>query len=75
MSETVIPTSNPKRIVKPGGGQKYVNSRSGGPTENRMTKQASIKHNNPEYFKRQSDRKNADQTGFQNKEFYRGVQY
>ena len=73
MSETVIPQSSKQN--HPGKGQKYVNSRAGGPSEAGMTKNASIKHNNPEYFKRQSDRKNSDQGPFQMKQFSKGTMY
>jgi len=58
MSTTVIPQSSKQN--HPGANQKYVNSRQGGAQEANMTKNASIKHQNPEYFKRQADRKNAD---------------
>lgn len=75
MSKTVIPSSNPSRVKNPGGNQEYVNSRQGGPKEANMTKKASIKHENPEYFKRQSDRKNQDQFPFQTKEIYKGTKY
>jgi hypothetical protein len=47
--------------MHPGENQKYVNSRQGGPMENSRTKVASNKHENPEYFKRQSDRKYMDE--------------
>ncbi len=47
-------------MANPGKNNIFVGSRSGGPMEQSRTKQASIKHQNPEYFKRQSDRKNAD---------------
>ena len=57
--KTIIPSSA-KKIIQPGANQKYVNSRSGGTAEQRNTKRASIKHENPEYFKRQTDRKHAD---------------
>lgn len=59
MSETIIPQSS--RQKHPGENQKYVNSRQGGPMENSRTKNASIKHHNPEYFKRQADRKYMDE--------------
>jgi hypothetical protein len=71
MSKTVIPHSG-KPVKNPGKNQEYVNSRSGGPKENLMTKNASIKHENPEYFKRQADRKHMDQFPFQTKEIYKG---
>jgi hypothetical protein len=74
-SETIIPSSKPGNIKNPGANQKYVNSRQGGPSEQRQTKLKSIKHENPEFFKRQSDRKKMDQTGFQEKEFYKGNKY
>jgi len=44
----------------PGKNNIFVGSRSAGPMEQSRTKQASIKHQNPEYFKRQTDRKNSD---------------
>jgi hypothetical protein len=44
----------------PGKNNIFVGSRAGGPMEQSRTKQASIKHQNPEYFKRQTDRKNMD---------------
>lgn len=65
MSETVIPSS--ARAPKAAKNMKFVGSRQGGPTDQKMTKNASMKHENPEFFKRQSDRKNADQFGFQKK--------
>lgn len=59
MSKTIIPSSNPKNPNQnPGKNNVFVGSRSGGPAEQSRTKTASIKHENPEYFKRQSDRKN-----------------
>ncbi len=58
MSETIIPQSS--KQMHPGANQKYVNSRQGGPAEASRTKTASNKHANPEYFKRQSDKKHAD---------------
>ena len=61
MSETVIPSSG--RVKQPGANQKYVGSRAGGAAEQSLTKQASIKHQNPEYFKRQSDRKKDSNEG------------
>jgi hypothetical protein len=63
MSETIIPASNRTSKKHPGENQKYVGSRAGGPEEAKMSKNASIKHENPEYFKRQSDRKHADAMG------------
>jgi hypothetical protein len=72
MSKTVIPHSG-KPVKNPGKNQEYVNSRSGGPKENVMTKKASIKHENPEYFKKQSDRKHSDQFPFQTKEIFKGT--
>lgn len=65
MSETVITSG--ARAAKAAKHMKFVNSRSGSSSEHKMTKNASMKHENPEYFKRQSDRKNADQFGFQMK--------
>jgi hypothetical protein len=58
MSQTIIPQSSNQK--HPAENQKYVSSRAGAPEEQSRTKQASIKHKNPEYFKRQSDRKNMD---------------
>lgn len=58
--KTVIASSSISGKKQPGGNQQYVNSRKGGPTEASRTKQASIKHQNPEYFKRQTDRKSVD---------------
>lgn len=49
-----------KRMGNPGKNNIFVGSRSGGPMEQSRTKQASIKHQNPEYFKRQTDRKHHD---------------
>lgn len=54
----------------PGKNNVFVSSRGGGPAEQSRTKQASIKHQNPEYFKRQSDRKNTDNS---NENVGRGV--
>lgn len=65
MSETVIASS--AKHNKKQNGVKFVNSRSGGKSEHAMTKNASIKHENPAYFKRQSDQKKSDQFGFQMK--------
>ena len=45
----------------------FTNSRKASPSEHTMTKNASIKHENPAYFKRQSDQMKADQFGFQMK--------
>ncbi len=66
----------------------FVSSRAGGPAEQSRTKQASIKHQNPEYFKRQTDRKNHDSNenvgrgvgkigkdNFQPKQFAKGTMY
>jgi len=44
-------------MANPGKNNIFVGSRQGGPMEQSRTKQASIKHENPEYFKRQTDRK------------------
>jgi hypothetical protein len=44
----------------PGKNNIFVGSRQGGPMEASRTKQSSIKNQNPEYFKRQTDRKNQD---------------
>lgn len=72
--KTVIASSSISGKKQPGKNQVYVNSRSGGPTEQANTKNASIKHQNPEYFKRQSDRKNHD-AGFNPKQFAKGTMY
>ena len=55
MSRTVIPSGG--NVKQPGKNQTYVNSRQGSAVENKMT---SAKVQNPEYFKKQSDRKNSD---------------
>lgn len=62
MSKTIIPSDKKQenRMNNPGKNNIFVGSRQGGSMEHSRTKQASIKHNNPEYFKRQTDRKNAD---------------
>lgn len=65
MSETIIPSG--ARGLKDQNGVKFVKSRQGGPSDQKMTKNASIKHENPCYFKRQSDRMKADQFGMQMK--------
>lgn len=54
----------------PGKNNVFVGSRQGGSMEQSRTKQESIKHQNPEYFKRQSDRKHADMS---NENVGRGV--
>jgi len=61
MSETVIPQSTKQH--HPGKNQKYVNSRGGSAAETGMTKNASIKHHNPEFFKRQTDRASNENVG------------
>lgn len=71
--KTIIPASD--KVKHPGKNQVYVTSRQGGQKEASRTKQASIKHQNPEYFKRQSDRKNKDQDNFQMKQFSKGTMY
>ncbi len=71
--KTVIPSGG--RVSNPGKNQVYVGSRQGGPAEASRTKQASIKHANPEYFKRQADKKNSDQSGYQMKQFSKGTMY
>jgi hypothetical protein len=73
MSKTVIPSSG--NVKHPGKNQKYVNSRGGEKAESSMTKKASMKHANPEFFKRQSDRKNSDQFPFQSKQLNKGTIY
>ncbi len=85
MSQTVIPSDKrqEKRMANPGKNEKFVGSREGGPREHAMTKNASIKHENPEYFKRQADRKShdsldkfkKDQSGFQEKQMSKGCVY
>lgn len=69
MSKTIIPSDmrQEKRMNNPGKNEIFVGSRSGGKAEHIATKEASIKHANPAYFKRQSDQKKADQLGFQMK--------
>lgn len=57
-------------MANPGKNNVFVGSRSGGPMEASRTKQASMKHQNPEYFKRQADRKHADMS---NENVGRGV--
>lgn len=60
MTKTIIPSDmrQEKRMHNPGKNNIFVGSRQGGPAEQSRTKQESIKHQNPEYFKRQSDKKN-----------------
>lgn len=62
MTKNIIPSDQrqEKRMGNPGKNNQFVDSRQGGPMEQSRTKQESIKHLNPEYFKRQSDRKNMD---------------
>lgn len=62
MSKTIIPSdkNQERRMANPGKNEVFVGSRQGGKSEHIATKEASIKHHNPEYFKRQSDRKNYD---------------
>ena len=62
MTKTIIPSDKrqEQRMGNPGKNNIFVGSRQGGQMEASRTKQASIKHQNPEYFKRQSDRKNMD---------------
>lgn len=76
MTNNIIPSDKrqEKRMSNPGKNNQFVGSREGGPMEHSRTKQQSIKHANPEYFKRQSDRKKIDQNGFQIKQFSKGVQ-
>jgi len=59
MTKNIIPSDQrqEKRMANPGKNNIFVGSRQGGPMEQSRTKQASIKHENPEYFKRQTDRK------------------
>lgn len=52
-----------KRMHNPGKNNHFVNSRQGGPMEHSRTKQESIKHNNPEFFKRQQDRASNENVG------------
>src|SRR5574337_817482 len=65
MSKTVIPSDvqQERRMNNPGQNEKFVGSRQGGSNEHHMTKSASQHPQNPEYFKRQTDRKNADRFG------------
>lgn len=71
--KTIIPSSaNPK--PRPANNMKFVNSRAGGPAEHKLTNKMSGKHQNPEYFKRQTDRKNSD-NDFQSKQFSKGAMY
>src|SRR5271163_3296857 len=62
MTKTIIPSDarQEKRMANPGKNNIFVGSRQVGPMEASRTKQASIKNQNPEFFKRQSDRKHAD---------------
>ena len=62
MTKNIIPSDQrqEKRMGNPGKNNTFVSSRAGGPAEQARTKQESIKHQNPEFFKRQSDRKNMD---------------
>lgn len=62
MSKTIIPSDKQqeKRMNNPGKNNIFVGSRQGGSMEASRAKTASIKHENPEYFKRQSDRKMID---------------
>lgn len=73
MSKTVIPSSG--NVKHPGANQEYVKSGKGSKKEQEMTKNASIRHQNPEFFKKQSDRKNHDQFPFQIKEQSKGLKY
>jgi hypothetical protein len=77
MTNNIIPSdkAQEKRMGNPGKNNQFVGSREGGPLEHSRTKMKSIKHSNPEFFKRQSDRKNADQNGFQQKQFSKGTNY
>lgn len=85
MSKTIITSipSQEKRMHKSPQNIKFVGSRQGGLTDANMTKMASIKHKNPDYFKRQTDRKTADRYGmrkkdqdnFQMKQFSKGTVY
>ena len=77
MSKTVIPSDKQqeRRMNNPGKNEKFVGSREGGPSENKMTQKASINHENPEFFKRQSDRKKNDQFPFQTKQIFKGTKY
>ena len=72
MTKNIIPSDKKQesRMGNPGKNNEFVGSRQGGPKEQARTKQESIKHHNPEYFKRQSDRKNADNS---NENVGRGV--
>jgi hypothetical protein len=73
MSKTVIPSSG--KVKQPGKNEQFVKSGKGSAKEQQMTKVASAKHANPEFFKRQSDRKKNDQFPFQIKQMSRGTTY
>lgn len=64
ISSSRVPMGLPEHPAK---NQTMVGSRQAGPKEQMMTKNASIKHENPEFFKRQTDRKNADNIGMSHK--------
>lgn len=66
--KTIIASGAISAKKQPGKNQVIVNSRGGGPAEHSRTKQQSMKHANPDFFKRQSDRKNSD--NFKAKQFY-----
>jgi len=80
MTKTIIPSDQrqEKRMANPGKNEIFVGSREGGPMEHSRTKQASIKHQNPEFFKRQTDRKHADTSMGQlekyNKQEHKGME-
>lgn len=65
MSKTIIPSdkAQEKRMANPGKNNVFVSSRGGGPAEAKMTKNASVKHHNPEFFKRQTDRASNENVG------------
>lgn len=60
MTKNIIPSdkTQEKRMNNPGKNNIFVGSRQGAQKEQERTKQLSIKHENPEFFKRQSDKKN-----------------
>jgi hypothetical protein len=62
MTKNIIPSdkAQEKRMGNPGKNNEFVGSRQGGPLEHSRTKMESNKHHNPEFFKRQSDKKNMD---------------
>ncbi len=71
--KTII-SSSAKPKPKAANNMQFVGSRQGSPSEHKLTNKMSMKHQNPEYFKRQQDRKNSD-AGFQSKQFAKGTMY